>query len=160
MHPTQTESIHNLSRNFSRNIASLLDCETDFEICHKVYSARNLYVGAEHVLSTIAKIVCSSPPESIVESMGSIIEKIRQVRGSSKTSTNREDVDDISDELIVHWNGPPINQCDSIVRQALNLHFKGACWHFTARDVRARMHKVSLVVDRVNKTESPLTFMN
>jgi hypothetical protein len=160
MHPTQTEGIRNLSLNISRNTASLVDCNTDVQLYHNVYSDRNLFIGAEHVLSEIAKIICSSPPESIVESMGSIIEKIRQARGGSKSSTNRKDVDDISDELLIHWNGPPISNCDSIVRQALNIHFKGASWHFTATDVRARRHKVSAVVDRLNKTKSKLNFMN
>ena len=93
--------------------------------------------------------------------MGSAIEKIRQVCWSSKISTNRQDVDDISDELLIQWNGPQINKCDSIVQQARNNHFKGApCWHFTSKNVRACIHKISLAVDRLNKIESPLTFMN
>ncbi len=160
MHPTHAEGVRNLCLNIARNADTLSDCNTDFQMYHKIYSVNNLYVGAEHILSEIAKIICSSPPESIVESMGSVIEKIRQVRGGSKTSTNRKDVQDINDELVIHWNGPPINKCESIVRQALNIHFKGSRWHFIAKDVRAQLHRVSVVVDRINKTQSTLTFMN
>ena len=40
-------------------------------------------------------------------------------------ASNKEDVKGISDELLVHWNGPLLNQCDSVVRQGLNVYFKG-----------------------------------
>ena len=57
-------------------------------------------------------ILCSYPSESVVESMGSIIEHIKDVRGGSKSSTTKSDVKDISDELIIHWNGPSLPECD------------------------------------------------
>ena len=160
MHPTQSEAVRNLCQNISRHKSSLQNCQTDIQIYHKVFSEPSLYIGAQHILATIAKIICSSPPESVVESMGSVIEKIRQVRGGFKSSTNQQDIKDMSDELIVHWNGPPFSLCHSIVRQALNIHFHGHSWHFIATDVRARMHKVSLVVDRLNGAKANLTFMN
>jgi len=69
--------------------------------------------------------------------MGSVLEKIREVRGGSKTSTNKKDLKDMSDELIVRWNGPNISKCDSVVIPALNLHFKSGPWHFTSSDVRS-----------------------
>ena len=40
-------------------------------------------------------------------------------------ASNKEDVKGISDELLVHWNGPLLNQCDSVVRQGLNGISKG-----------------------------------
>ena len=91
--------------------------------------------------------------------MGSIIEHIKTVRGNSKSSTNKTDVKDISDELLVHWNGPLVTQCNSIVTQALNVHFNGGQWHFKTHDVRAKIHKVSAVVDRLNTNKSALSFM-
>ena len=92
--------------------------------------------------------------------MGSVIEKIRNVRGGTKTSTNKKDIKDISDELVIHWNGPHISKCDGIVKQALNVHFKGKLWHFIFSDVRAKMPKVSAVVDRINNSKSSLSFMS
>ena len=79
------------------------------------------------------------------------LKKIKDIRGSSKTSTRKQDVDDISQELVVHWNGPVISQCESLVKQALNLHFQGGSWHFAATDVRSKLHKVSKVIDRLNQ---------
>ena len=67
---------------------------------------------------------------------------------------------DISDELVIHWNGPHITKCDGIVKQALNVHFKGKLCHFISSDVCAKMHKVSAVVDRINNSKSSLSFMS
>lgn len=159
MHPLHAEETRNLCVNIYRNRAVLQDCSTEIALYHQVFSQPDLSVGASHVLQKIAKIFCSSPPESIVESMGSIIDKICTVRGGSKTSTNKSDVKDISDELITHWNGPHISNCESIVKQALNIHFKGGPWHFISLDVRAKLHKVSKVVDRINSTRPKLVFM-
>ena len=77
------------------------------------------------MLATMAKIMCSAPPESVVESMGSVVENICAVRGGSKSGTRTRDVQELSEELIIHWNGPHISQCASVVRQALTIHFKG-----------------------------------
>ena len=51
--------------------------------------------------------------------------QIEDIRGNSKTSTSTEHVNDISRELIIHWNSPVVCKRDSEVRQALNVHFKG-----------------------------------
>ena len=92
--------------------------------------------------------------------MESVIKKIQNVRGGTKTSTNKKDIKDISDELVIHWNGPPISECDGIVKQALNVHFKRKLWHFISSDDRAKVHKVSAVVDRINNSNSSLSFMS
>ena len=134
----------------------LKKCCFDIELYHWVFTTANLYLGAEHILSKIAQIYSSYPPESVVESMGSVIEKIQNVRGGTKTSTNKKD---ISDELVIHWNGPHVNECDLIVKQALNAHFKGKLWHFISSDVCANMHKVSAVVDRINNSKSSRSVM-
>ena len=92
--------------------------------------------------------------------MGSVIEKIKSVRGAPTSSINKNDMAAISDELKIHWNGPPINMCSSVVRQRHNWHFNGKPWHFTATDIRAKFHKVSVVVDRLNNEKPPLPFMS
>ena len=159
MHPAHAEEIRNLCINFYRNYKTLADVNTEIELYHKVFTDPNLSNGASHALQTIAKIFCSNPPESIVESMGSIIDKICCVRGGSKTSTNKRDVKDISDELKIHWNGPHISNCEKIVNQALEIHFKGGPWHFMTFDVRSKLHRVSKVVDKINATKPKLSFM-
>ncbi len=155
-HPEQTRI---LCRNMYRNVEILGNCASDIDIYHHVFTNPKFFTGAHHVLGSIAKLFSSYPPESIVESMGSVIEQVRHVRGGSKTSTNKADVKDISDELKVHWNGPHISHCQSIVTQALNIHFRGGPWHFIKQDVRSKIFKVSKVVDRLKDTKPKLTFM-
>ena len=92
--------------------------------------------------------------------MVSVIEKIQDVPDGTKTSTNKKGIKDISDELVIHWNRPHISECDDIVKQALNVNFKGKLWHFISSDVRAKMHKVSAVVDGINNSKSSLPFMS
>lgn len=144
----------NLCINIYNKRHVLQDCKIEMQLYHQVpvFTNYDLAVGASHVLQKIAKIISSCPPESIVESMGSIINKICHIRGGSKTSTNKQDVKDISDELIIQWNRPDISNCNSVVKQALiNLHFKGGNWHFLTMDVHSKLHRVSKVVDRLNQ---------
>ena len=124
-HPDYVEGARNLSINIFRNRGTdmLKKCCSEIELYHCVFTTANLYLGAEHVLSKIAQIYCSFPPESVVESMGSVTEKIRNVCGGTKASTNKK-TSDISDKLVIHYNGPHISECDGIVKQALNVHFK------------------------------------
>jgi len=49
-----------------------------------------LYLGAEYVLEHIVYILCSYPLESVVESIGSVLEKIHEAHGGSKTFTNKK----------------------------------------------------------------------
>ena len=61
-----------------------------------------LYTGAQHFLATISKIICSDPSKSVIKSMRSNVERIRVICGGSKSGTMRDDVDDLSQELLVH----------------------------------------------------------
>ena len=85
---------------------------------------------------------------------------MKSVRGAPTSSINKNDMAAISDELKIHWNGPPINMCSSVVRQTLNWHFNGNPWHFIDIDIHAKFHKVSVVVDRLNNEKPPLPFMS
>ena len=160
--PNYVEGARNLSSNIFRNRDTdmLKKCCSEIELYHCVFTTADLYLGAEHVLSKIAEIFSSYTPKSVVESMGSVTENIQNVRGDTKTSTNKKDIKDISDELVIHWNGPHISQCDGIVKQALNVHFKGKLRRSIFSDVRAKMHKVSAVVDGINNSKSSLSFMS
>ena len=91
--------------------------------------------------------------------MGSIIENIKDVRGGSKSSTTKSDVKDISDEMIIHWNGPSLSECDSLIKQSLNYYFKGGDWHFKSKNIVDRFHKVSKVVSRIREEKSNFSFM-
>lgn len=85
-HPTRREGVLNLRENIYREREALMECSTDFDIYHKIFMLKCLYTGAHHLLSHIAKVICSDPVESVVESMGSIVESIRKTRGGRKYS--------------------------------------------------------------------------
>ena len=36
----------------------------------------------------------------------------------------------LNEEVFVAWNGPEIQQCDNVLRGALNRYFGGKEWHF------------------------------
>jgi len=92
--------------------------------------------------------------------MDRVFGKFFEVCSGSKTSTNKKDFKDVSNELIIWWNGSNINKCNSVVMQTLKLHFNSGPWHFTFSNVRSQMHKVSIVVNRVHHMKLTLTFMS
>jgi len=66
-------------------------------------------------------MLCSYLLEFVVDSMDNVLEKIREVCGQSKTSTNTKDLKHVSNEPIVCWNEPNISKCDSTATQALHV---------------------------------------
>ena len=65
-------------------------------------------------------------------------------------------------ETSVHWNGPSMAECDSLLECCLNMYFgEGKPWHFVSLDEKDRALKyvVSKVVDRLNKEPSKISFM-
>ena len=88
-HPEKAEGVDNLCTNIFNKRVYLALCNTDIDLYHEIFTKEDLYRGATHVLAKIATILCSNPPESVVESMGSIIERIKDVRGASKAQRTK-----------------------------------------------------------------------
>ena len=89
MHPNQTEGVRNLCHNIFLNKRSLEQCSSDIDIYHHVLTDSKLYVNAQHLLGTMVKLICKNPPESVVESMGNVMEVIRKIRGGVKNINKR-----------------------------------------------------------------------
>jgi len=53
---------------------------------HSGFTTSDLYLDAEHVLEVIAHMFTAIPPESVVESMGSVLEKSFEACSGSKTA--------------------------------------------------------------------------
>jgi len=87
--PDHSEGVRNLCDNIYGNRDSLGYCESDKDVYQSLFMRSDLYLGAEHVLEHIAHILCHYQQESVVESMGSVLEGICLVRGGSKTATNK-----------------------------------------------------------------------
>jgi len=72
--PEHSKRVRNLCVGIYRH-DSLSNGKPDKDVHHSVFTRSDLYLGAEHFLEHVAHILHSYPPESIVESMGSVIEK-------------------------------------------------------------------------------------
>jgi len=73
---TSIDAIRNLYVNIYRYRDSLSYCKSDKNVYHSVFTRSDLYLGVEHFLEHIAHILCTCPPESTVESVSSVLEKI------------------------------------------------------------------------------------
>jgi len=51
------------------------DCKSDKDMHQILFTRSDLHLGAEHVLEHTAHILCSYPPESVVENRGSVSRK-------------------------------------------------------------------------------------
>ncbi len=90
--------------------------------------------------------------EAVVESQGSCVDK----HAAGQRHLTQEA---LVMETFVHWNGPAAQHSDALLKDALDHHFNGKKWHFTATDSRAKVHKVSEVVDRLMSQDSKFSFM-
>jgi len=156
--PDCSKGVTNLCVNIYRCCNSLSNCKSDR---HVSQCSQGLIIIWEQSMfwNIQPHTLWSYPSESVLENMGSVLEKIHEVRGGSKTSTNKKNSKHMSDELIIHWNGLKISKYGSVVMQALNLHFKSGPWHLTSSNVQSQMHKVSIKVDRINCLKPALIFM-
>jgi len=67
--PAHREGVRNLCVNIYGPRDSLSDCKSGKDVYHSVFTRSGLYLGAEFVLEHIARILCSYPPKSVVESI-------------------------------------------------------------------------------------------
>jgi len=79
--PDYSEEVRKLCVNMYGCYDSLTDCKSDKDVYQSVFMRSDLYLGTGPVLGHITQILCSYPLESVVESMGSVLEKIHEVRG-------------------------------------------------------------------------------
>ena len=63
----------------------------------------------------------------------------------------------ISDEFCIASNGPEINNCDSIVKNALDEHFGPKGWHFVS--TTTQIFKESNVIGKLKNRDNNLGFM-
>ena len=87
--------------------------------------------------------------EGVAEGMGNIME----INGDKRRG--RMEIDDIGDESMIHWNGPPLHLADSLGMEALDIHFGGrANWNFVTLGNKSE----SVVIKRLKKVESKVPF--
>ena len=124
-------------------------------IMRELWQSSSLRSGARDWLTIFEACVIKSSNESVVESMGMIID-LHAAPG------RHPDPEVYAIESFVHWNGPVLSRSRRMLTAALNLHFKGKRWNFTNTHLRGdklAFKQVSLVVDRVRAEKSRLPFV-
>ena len=119
-------------------------------IMRELWQSSNLRSGASDWLTIFEACVIKSSNESVVESMGMIID-LHSAPG------RHPDPEVCAVESFIHWNGPVLSRSRRMLTAALNLHFKGNRWNFTntcLRGEKLMFKQVSLVVDRVQARPS------
>ncbi|KAJ1637498.1 hypothetical protein T492DRAFT_301128 [Pavlovales sp. CCMP2436] len=117
-----------------------------------------LYLGVHDWLFLFELCSTHTSNESVVESMGNIIDK-HAAPGRHLAPV------DYSREAYIHWNGSPLHPSNDLVNAALNLLFNAlgpGDWNFlhkTLRPSKLKFRAVSQVVDRHRAERSKLPFM-
>ena len=88
--------------------------------------------------------------EAFSESVGSVIVNHRNVKAEN-----------LYKEVFISWNGPDVHNCETILRSALNQHFKGSTYHFEriSRSSQLKKFVKSSVFDRLRNKEERLNFL-
>jgi hypothetical protein len=118
-----------------------------------------LYKGIQGILSVVARAMVSMSVESVAEGWISILE-------SHKTKArNRIEDTTLESLMAIAINGPEPAKCNSIVNEAQVIYWSKATraeerdGHYVRRWVGAKNHKVSAVVDRLNKVTTKRGFL-
>ena len=120
-----------------------------FKLFHLFLKEPNFYNGLHDFLHFFLRCLMKTHAEGVAESMGNIME----INGDKRRG--RMEIDDIGDESMIHWNGPPLHLADSLGMEALDIHFGGrAKWNFVTLGNKSE----SVVIKRLKKVESKVPF--
>ena len=61
---------------------------------------------------------------AIKTSVESIAEAVISIFNQHNSDNRKLSEENLNDEMFVAWNGPEIGECDEILKNALDLHFK------------------------------------
>jgi len=125
---------------------------------HELFERPGLYANVHDWLYIFELCAVKSSNESVVESMGNIIDQ----HAAPGRHLNPEEY---AREAFIHWNGPQLHRADRFLAASLNRHFKVSWpggWRFT--NVTRRMEMLnfkhtSKVVDRLQRRPSKFPFL-
>ena len=118
-----------------------------FKFLHLFLKKEEFYNGIQNFLHFLLRCVIKTHAETVVESMGNLIEMHCEKRRGLG-------IEDVGKETFIDWNGPPVHQCDSLGIKAMNRIFKGSSWRFVTVANKAD----STVTKRLKQQESRLPF--
>ena len=111
-----------------------------------------LLENIEMIVQAMAVACVKHSCESVLESLVSKFENHFDERRNMGE-------DSAAEEFEIAVNGPNIANCDSIVKEAMELHWNKKPWHFYKTSVVEKLYTDSTVLKRL-KTSSHLPFMN
>ena len=115
---TSHETAKSLHEKDSKDLINLFSCTP------------SLYEGIELIMQSAYVAAIKVSVESVAESVISVYN-----RHNSDIRPMEEN--QVNDEMFVSWNGPEIGEADDILKEALELHFKGSRLgvHFTTNNL-------------------------
>ena len=111
-------------RNEDTEFSDSIGTYSSMKLLHGVCHFNKYNLDKKEFLALALKIAVKTPNESIVESIGSMLNlHSRHNRPCNQTTYHNK--------LMIDWNGPTITKADNIIKQALDLHFSGRKkWRF------------------------------
>ena len=98
-----------------------------------------LHFGKQKFVSLALKLLCKTPNEAVVESMGSMLQKHMKPERNANQSA-------FEGEMHIDWNGPVVSRADHLLSRSLDRKFGSRKrWHFKSGSSR---FYTSDVVDR------------
>ena len=121
------------------------------KVLHGVCQQEKYFLDIQDFISVSLKLLCKTPNEAIVESMGSmLIKHMKPERPAGQIS--------FESELNIDWNGPVVARADSLLARSLDRKFGSRKrWNFKTGSSK---FYTSQVVDRKKGESSRLSFLN
>ena len=124
---------------------------SSLKVLHGVCQLERYYHDQKFFISLALKLLCKTPNEAVVESLGSLLQKHMKAERTAK-----QDTFDI--ELHIDWNGPVISKADRLLERSLDRKF-GSRKHLNFKVGDSKFY-TSKVVDKKKAETSPLSFLN
>lgn len=118
---------------------------------HELFERPGLYANVHDWLYIFELCAVKSSNESVVESMGNIIDQ----HAAPGRHLNPEEY---AREAFIHWNGPQLHRADRFLAASLNRHFKVSWpggWRFTNVTRRMEMLNFKHTSKVVDETAAP-----
>lgn len=124
---------------------------SSIKVLHGVCQQEQFYAGNKQFLALALKLLCKTPNEAIVESMGSMLQKHMKSERNAKQSA-------FEAEMNIDWNGPVVSRSEKLLEESLDRKFGSRKqWNFKSGETKFFSSKV---VDRKRAEVSRLAFMN
>ena len=124
---------------------------SSIKVLHGVCQQEKLYSDKKDFVALALKLLCKTPNEAIVESIGSVLLLHMKPQRNARQVT-------FEHELHIDWNGPVVSRADEILAKSLDRHFGSRKkWNFKSGESKFFSSKV---IDRQKVEKSRLSFMN